>query len=385
MSSSLRLILSVIISIQALQSVAEPIVIGESLRFYSDVLQEERPLKVYLPDSYNSAGQAHYPVLYVLDGETHFKKAVGTVDWLAYNGNAGSTIPEHIIIAVDNTAGNRSRDLSPTPNQNGRNEKFIQFLTAELTPYVDEKFRTHPFRVLSGHSASGEFVIQMLMEKSNFFGGYIAASPGFSDQPGSLLGEIKTSLDQWEGVAFLYTTLGDEPRRRQAHDNFISLLENATPVGLSWQNRFLLSEVHMTTPGLSLHYGLSLLYADLLLSSDSEISKGGSESIRDYFESLSQSKYGYPLSSEQSLRSLAFSLRSTGDMAAAIAVLKDLSLEYPYSVRAHFDLASFYERDSQFENALNAIIEAIDVATQEPNYNGMERLAVIKQRLENRE
>ena len=51
----------------------------------SEILNEERDFIIYLPDDYYTSEKL-YPVLYVLDGRTHFHHATGAVNFLSVYG-----------------------------------------------------------------------------------------------------------------------------------------------------------------------------------------------------------------------------------------------------------------------------------------------------------
>ena len=72
----------------------------------SKVLNEERVITIKLPRDYNLTDHK-YPVVYILDGKTHFRHATGAVDFLSRNGN----LPDMIIVSVHNV--DRNRDFSP--------------------------------------------------------------------------------------------------------------------------------------------------------------------------------------------------------------------------------------------------------------------------------
>ncbi len=84
--------------------------IGSRDSLWSDVLGEERPYWVYLPASYDDARYAlvDYPVLYLLDGDTHFHLATGVVQFMSEGANANIQIPEMIVVGVP--SANRTRD-----------------------------------------------------------------------------------------------------------------------------------------------------------------------------------------------------------------------------------------------------------------------------------
>jgi enterochelin esterase-like enzyme len=72
--------------------------IGEQVMLHSQVLQEDRPLMVYLPESY-SVSTFRYPVLFLLDAEGDFLHTVGIVEFLS----GTDQIPEVILVGIPNT------------------------------------------------------------------------------------------------------------------------------------------------------------------------------------------------------------------------------------------------------------------------------------------
>src|ERR1039457_608741 len=66
------------------QSQGSPVVIGETAQLRSDALKESKSLLISKPAGYDN-GTDRYPVLYLLDGETHFRYTAAIVDFLAEN------------------------------------------------------------------------------------------------------------------------------------------------------------------------------------------------------------------------------------------------------------------------------------------------------------
>jgi predicted alpha/beta superfamily hydrolase len=127
-------------------------------------LGEERQIMVYLPDGYDQT-TTKYPVLYLLDGRTHFQHASSTVQFLSRNGR----IPQMIVVAIVNV--DRTRDFTPTNMENrpksGGAKKFIKFIQDELFPYIEGNYRTLPYRLLEGHSLGGMFSIHVLFKPNH--------------------------------------------------------------------------------------------------------------------------------------------------------------------------------------------------------------------------
>ena len=80
--------------------------LGETRELYSNVLDERREIIVGLPAGYEG-GDETYPVVYLLDGPSHFHHTTGTARFLARNGR----MPNVIVVAIPNT--DRTRDMSP--------------------------------------------------------------------------------------------------------------------------------------------------------------------------------------------------------------------------------------------------------------------------------
>ncbi|MCX7041104.1 MAG: alpha/beta hydrolase-fold protein, partial [Gammaproteobacteria bacterium] len=102
----LRTLLLLVILCLANFGVGAQEVVGQSHAIHSAVLKEDRNYRVQLPDSYRWAQDRHYPVLYVLDGESSFLHTAVSTDFLAVNGE----IPEMIVVGIDSTV--RVRDFT---------------------------------------------------------------------------------------------------------------------------------------------------------------------------------------------------------------------------------------------------------------------------------
>jgi uncharacterized protein len=163
------------------------ITIGQIDSVYSEVLKEQRKIWVYVPESIKDKryGEHHYPVLYLLDGDSHFHAVTGMMKDLA--GNA--LCPEMIVVAIPNT--DRSRDLTPTNSlylpdgktqqewlkSTGGGENFTMFIEKELIPYIESHYPTAGSRMLIGHSFGGLFAINTLVHHPQLFNSYVAIDP----------------------------------------------------------------------------------------------------------------------------------------------------------------------------------------------------------------
>lgn len=165
------------------------VVIGKIDSVYSKILNEQRKIWVYTPDMTSGNLDLHqrYPVVYLLDGDTHFASVTGLIQQLS-QANGNTVFPEMIIVAIPNT--NRTRDLTPThvtsdfpmmdsnsSKTSGGGENFVSFIEKELMQHVDSAYPTEPYRVLIGHSFGGLMVMDVLTNHTKLFNAYIAIDP----------------------------------------------------------------------------------------------------------------------------------------------------------------------------------------------------------------
>jgi predicted alpha/beta superfamily hydrolase len=242
-----------------------PVTIGKEYSLHSKVLGEDRKVLVWLPDTYDETRQG-YPVLYLLDGAAHFHHVTGIVHFLADKRR----IPETIVVGVPNT--DRTRDLTtPTrdPEDGERNvggaDRFLEFLAAELVPWVEARWRTQPFRILQGHSLGGLFAVKALLDRPDVFPNAIAVSPSLWWDRESLTPLAKAGLGRTAARRFLYFTSGDhEEWIRDSTKKFAAMLRQSKPAGLDWHYEYMPTEDHGTTPHRTTYAGLEALFKDFL-------------------------------------------------------------------------------------------------------------------------
>lgn len=145
---------------------------------FSTVLDQGRELAVYLPPSYYSTPDQKYPVLYILDGDYNFQYVAGILE---LEGGISERIPEMILVAISGKGTNTYR-RNCKPNlegveDKGNADKVVEFIAKELIPYVNSKYRTEDFKILSGHSLGGLFVTNTALNDPKLFDRYIAISP----------------------------------------------------------------------------------------------------------------------------------------------------------------------------------------------------------------
>jgi hypothetical protein len=159
----------------------------------------EYRLLVSVPRGPSPAGG--FPVFYVLDGDAWFCTAVE----MARIREWGRLTPS-IVIGVGYPSRaffdpRRNYDFTPpgsadpefAPEEQGGADRFLNFLTDIIKPWVREHYSIDPNRqVLFGHSMGGLFVLHTMFTAPRSFNIYLAASPSIRFSNGVVLREASS-------------------------------------------------------------------------------------------------------------------------------------------------------------------------------------------------
>lgn len=271
------------------------IVIGKKHSVHSEILNQDRPFMVYLPQGYEEA-TIKYPVMYLLDGGGNFNHTTACVQLLARNGR----IPEMIVIGIPNT-DDRTRDLTPKWESNtgfpsaGGADNMLSFIKQELMPYVNEKFRTNDYKLLVGHSFGGLFAIHTLVNHPGSFNSYLAISPSLWWNNQILATEeAQTYLSSSPDViGHLFITLGDEKGDMlQGVQKLTAFLAQNAPKDLKWKFDHMPEESHGTVPYRSTYNGLQFIFSEWNLTAQHQAFLEMSGNPVEVYEKNIQKYYG---------------------------------------------------------------------------------------------
>lgn len=347
---------------------AETAALGERLTIKSAILDEEREILVRLPAGYVDDESARYPLVVVLDGDSHFGHGTLGAGLLEENGR----MPESIIVAIPNRHGMRGRDLARAK------DNFRRFIGEEVLPFIQATYRTNGIETLFGHSLAGYFTLSVLADHSDMFDSYIAASPVVQVRGSELLGKFDAlfkagaSLDK--SVYLTMTEAAEEgARATDALKQLVALFETSAPGGLNWRYDFIPGQVHMTTPFPTLYAGLSHAYSDFQAPSFESVEafegQGGLASLEAHFAARA-AKYGGAASvPEESLRQLGYLFLGEGDHAGAVALLERNASDYPETPIAFNGLGDGYDAAGRTKDALEAYKKAVMLAEAQGSPN----------------
>ncbi|MFX0064791.1 MAG: alpha/beta hydrolase [Candidatus Hermodarchaeota archaeon] len=143
---------------------------------YSSIVGENYTIYIDLPQDYETNVSQEYPVIYLLDGDWNFQNTRYIISTL----RATNDLPAVILAGIGYEGGvvdeDRWRDFIESPDD------FYDFLKTELTPYLDNHFRTNTSeRTLIGHSNGGFFALDAFFRyrpsEAILFTNFIAISP----------------------------------------------------------------------------------------------------------------------------------------------------------------------------------------------------------------
>jgi len=151
-------------------------------KFNSFNLNQERILKIYIPDSFQENDKNTYPVAILMDGEFLFDVYVANSKLFASRDKA----PEQIVVGIyQNQNDERYADCDYSedtglPNQ--ESSKFYGFIRDEILPYIDDNYPSSLFKTIVGTTLTGNFINYFFLEETPVFNAYININPSYAPE-----------------------------------------------------------------------------------------------------------------------------------------------------------------------------------------------------------
>ena len=151
-------------------------------KFNSFSLNQERILKIYVPDSFQENDKNTYPVAILMDGEFLFDVYVANSKLFASRDKA----PEQIVVGIyQNQDDERYADCDYSedtglPNQ--ESSKFYGFIRDEILPYIDDNYPSSLFKTIVGTTLTGNFINYFFLEETPVFNAYININPSYAPE-----------------------------------------------------------------------------------------------------------------------------------------------------------------------------------------------------------
>ncbi len=284
------LLLLVVTSFNLLSQEAEisPYSIGEKHIIHSKVLNEDREVLIHVPQGFWGLDEKpeSYPVLFVLDGDSQFMNTVSAIDYISSAPMGNDIIPRTIVVGIPNP--NRNYDFTPYKGIMGSDSTqfeltgggpfFLEFITSEVSTYIDSLYPTNTHRSIIGHSLGGLIVFQALLTERGFFTNYLALDPALDFDNESYFNQILDTLRTADlsqeklFIAKAYTLptfldpsqiKGDTSEFLQLEQSNLKFLEFAE--NENWNIQFAAKsypdETHFSVPYIGTYEGLKYFYS----------------------------------------------------------------------------------------------------------------------------
>lgn len=195
-------------------------------KFDSQELENDRYLKIYIPDSYHIDSTKVYPLTIVLDAEYLFDVYVGNSILFAKKDKA----PEQIIVGINQNHYNERYEDCAYSKENGmptaESEAFYRFIRGELFNYFEENYRISPFKTIVGNTLTANFINYFLIEEYPGFNAFININPYYSiDMPTMLQNKIPTLNDETI-YYYLCDTKNNAAKRKKTIETTNTVLSN---------------------------------------------------------------------------------------------------------------------------------------------------------------
>jgi S-formylglutathione hydrolase FrmB len=139
---------------------------------YSSSLEQEKPVKIYLPPDYYNNPDEHYPVIYFLHGATGDQNSYpGMISWTQSLINNG-TIHPVIVVFANGACPPYWGSMYANSAFYGNYEDYIVY---DLVEFIDTTFRTlaeRNFRCITGHSMGGGGSAKLAIKHPDIYRGF---------------------------------------------------------------------------------------------------------------------------------------------------------------------------------------------------------------------
>ncbi|MBK3494922.1 esterase family protein [Viridibacillus sp. YIM B01967] len=148
------------------------------IEFFSEALQEDMHLLIYLPANYSPLYK--YSVLIASDGKDYFQ--LGRISRVVDDYLDQGEIENLIIVGVPyKSVEDRRQKYLPNGE---KHDAYLRFLANELVPYMDEHYSTYQIgmgRALIGDSQAATVSLLAAIRYPNIFGKVLMQSPQVND------------------------------------------------------------------------------------------------------------------------------------------------------------------------------------------------------------
>lgn len=329
----------------------------DSVRFFSKNLNQERDILVYTPDEYDDEPLQKFGVIYVFDAQfrAYFDLVTAAIDF--YNQGYPMIVVGIISSYCEDKKQSRSTDFLPPPQSPETSEKwdgflgnadhFIQYLSDEVVPYLEQHYRTLPTKIAIGHSLGATFISYCLLKNPDLFDAYIAVSPNYEYDDELLVKAVqKFNPDAMCSKKFFYLCHAGENWKgwENARKNVIAVFETEKFKNkFEFKNQdFSATESHGTVFPIGVINGLKDYFSYQFFTADNLIA---------YYQTLSEKRQIIltPDNTNQFAYNLYYATQNAGD---ALKVLLWANQQFPDDLNLYDSIEEMYQKLNDTNNTL---------------------------------
>ena len=335
----------------------------------SKILNQKRKISIYKPPVLPEYAEAVSPVLYVLDGEYFADYFCTIVNYLCerFPGR-----PPITVVAIENEPSamtetgsfnrmGRDRDLTPlvanakdsaTFKTSGGADKYLQYISEEVFPFVEKEHKKRPYRVLAGASLGGFLVMHTFLTHHEMFDAYLASSPAMYINNSEYMKVAEKAINSAnERNNRLFFSVGNEAKHYLTNARLIdSLLRQKNLRGLSYQFSYYPKEGHATIR--TWYDGFHYLFMLDEPGGEKGPSDFTSSILENHYRGLSKI-YGYTMKPpEKTVNDYGYVFLQNGDTDKALEFFKKNMENYPTSANVYDSYAEALLAKGDKKNAI---------------------------------
>jgi enterochelin esterase-like enzyme len=201
----------------------------ELIPIESKVYGNKRSLRVWLPPGYSDpvAASKRYPVLYLFDGQLLFDRCTSQpfpdewhVDETMTDLIARKAVAPLIVVGIDNAGPDRTDEYSRYSAVSSAPQKLSAFMTSEVLPLIDARYRTigdRAHRGVGGASLGSLAALTLLLDQPDTFGLGLLESTSLQNGNGRILQETSRVVQGPMRISIGVGTAEVPPTEAAAH------------------------------------------------------------------------------------------------------------------------------------------------------------------------
>lgn len=321
---------------------------GSILNVQTKTFENGRTIWVHLPEHYEES-TLRFPVIYVFDGQILFNYLIGLYE---YNFDK---YPPAILVGIKQTDRGNELIKQKDDQAKGIFLQFDDFISKELTHYIDSNYRTNSIKIGIGHSHGGTFLLNNLLTKKTFTVG-ICISPTLWTNEYEIFEKYRTIKNKSDLSFQLYLGYGENDfsaiKKGVRNFNQILLSDSLSKIILHVDE--FNNEDHNSAILIGIRKGFNNIFHDYILPEDKWeiIEESGSDSLfHEHYRQLSERFNSQIIPSEDDYNSLGYFNLELNNVKEALKIFEENMSFYPYSSNVYDSYADALEKNGELDNA----------------------------------